>query len=257
MKRNETFELVLTSLFVALIFLMGFVPQIGFITLVPGNPITIIHIPVLLAAVLFRRKYAFIPALAFGVVSLLQALMNQVGFNVAFINPMVSIVPRLLFAVAVHFLYQLLKKVVDNPVGYTLTLIGIGIITVGGIILGVNEIFKALDQVWIIIIALSIILLFAGTYFYLYKKHNYKSLLVPSLFILGTLIHTILVVVFASIFSYDVLVTVFGSTDIAAILVYLVGFNGMMEAVVAALIGTPIFLVLISVPVVQNRLLKD
>ena len=120
MKRNETFELVLTSLFVALIFLMGFVPQIGFITLVPGNPITIIHIPVLLAAVLFRRKYAFIPALAFGVVSLLQALMNQVGFNVAFINPMVSILPRILFAVAVHFLYQLLKKVVDKPEGILL-----------------------------------------------------------------------------------------------------------------------------------------
>ena len=72
MKRNETFELVLTSFFVALIFLMGFIPGFGFIPLMPCNETTILHIPVLIAAVLFRKKYAFIPAFAFGVISLIQ-----------------------------------------------------------------------------------------------------------------------------------------------------------------------------------------
>ena len=57
MRKNQTFELVLTSIFVALIFLLGMVPQIGYINIIPGNPVTIVHIPVLLAAILLPTKY--------------------------------------------------------------------------------------------------------------------------------------------------------------------------------------------------------
>ncbi|MBN3490441.1 hypothetical protein JV173_02820 [Acholeplasma equirhinis] len=257
MKRNETFELVLTSFFVALIFLMGFIPGLGFITLMPGNETTILHIPVLIAAVLFRRKYAFIPALAFGVVSLIQGSLNQVGFTGAFINPMISIIPRLLFAVAVHYLFKHTRKLVDNSRAYAILLVVIGLVTSVTIFFGANFIFSSLDQIWRYLIAVVIILAIGALYYHLYRKHSYKALLIPSIFILGTLIHTILVLSFAAVFAYDILEALIPDANVIETIFMITYFNGILEAVAAAFIGTPIYLVLSKLPIVELRLLND
>lgn len=254
MKRSEIFELVLTSIFVALIFLLGFVPQLGFISIMPGNPITTLHIPVLIAAVLFRTKYAFIPGIAFGVVSLIQAILQPVGLNTAFINPMVSVLPRFLFAVAVHFIFKATKLLGNYQYGHQIAVAAVALITVITIYFGSFMIFDGLDQVWIHTIALSIILLFGLLYTYLFIKHDFKSLVVPSVFILGTLIHTILVLSFAAIFSYDLIESFFPDKNIVETIFFIAGFNGLMEAVVAALVGTPVFLALRNVPIIEQRL---
>ena len=256
MRKNQTFELVLTSIFVALIFLMGMVPQIGFITIVPGNPITILHIPVLIAAVLLSFKYFWIPGLAFGVVSLIQAAMNPVGLNIAFINPLVSILPRVLFVFAVFFLFRLFKILKNTEIGSFIIIGLVAIITTVAIFEGTFVVFSNLTDTWNYVIASSILLVFIGLYIYLYFKHDFKSLVVPSTFIVGTLIHTFLVLASVALFSYDAFFEVFQTDQVMDVIVFIVGFNGLTEAVIAALIGTPIYLALQRVPLVQQKLAK-
>lgn len=256
MRKNQTFELVLTSIFVALIFLMGMVPQIGFITIVPGNPITILHIPVLIAAVLLSFKYFWIPGLAFGVVSLIQAAMNPVGLNIAFINPLVSILPRVLFVFAVFFLFRLFKILKNTKFGSFIIIALVAAITGVAIFEGTFVVFSNLSDKANYIIAGAIILVFVGLYVYLYLKHDFKSLVVPSIFIIGTLIHTFLVLASVALFSYDAFFEVFQTDQVMDVIVFIVGFNGLTEAVIAALIGTPIYLALQRVPLVQQKLAK-
>ncbi|ABX81398.1 ECF transporter S component [Acholeplasma laidlawii] len=256
MRKNQTFELVLTSIFVALIFLMGMVPQIGFITIVPGNPITILHIPVLIAAVLLSFKYFWIPGLAFGVVSLIQAAMNPVGLNIAFINPLVSILPRVLFVFAVFFLFRLFKILKNTKFGSFIIIALVAAITGVAIFEGTFVVFSNLSDNANYIIAGAIILVFVGLYVYLYLKHDFKSLVVPSIFIIGTLIHTFLVLASVALFSYDAFFEVFQTDQVMDVIVFIVGFNGLTEAVIAALIGTPIYLALQRVPLVQQKLAK-
>ena len=247
---------MLTSIFVALIFLMGMVPQIGFITIVPGNPITILHIPVLIAAVLLSFKYFWIPGLAFGVVSLIQAAMNPIGLNIAFINPLVSILPRLLFVFAVFFLFKLFKVLKDTKFGNYIIVGLVALITGIAIFEGTFVIFSNLSDVLNYVIAASIMLVFIGLYVYLYFKHDFKSLVIPSIFILGTLIHTVFVLSSVALFSYDAFFDFFESDKVFDIIIFIVGFNGLTEAVIAALIGTPIYLALQRVPLVQQKLAK-
>jgi len=256
MKRNETFELVLTSIFVALIFLMGMIPQIGFITIMPGNPITILHIPVLIAAVLLSTKYFWIAGFAFGLVSLIQAAMNPVGLNVAFINPLVSILPRVLFAFVVHYLVKLFNWFKNVRFGSELIVGLVGLITILAIYYGSFIVLAGLEQVLIHVIAISIILVFVGLYVYLYMKHDFKSLVIPSIFILGTLVHTILVLTAVALFAYNSFLETFPNLAVVDAIILVVGFNGLMEAVVAALIATPIYLSLRRLPVVQQKLAK-
>ena len=49
MKRNEIQSLTLTTVFAAIILVMTFVPQVGFIT-IGTMALTLIHIPVLIGA---------------------------------------------------------------------------------------------------------------------------------------------------------------------------------------------------------------
>ena len=256
MRKNETFQLVLTSIFVALIFLMGMIPQLGFITIMPGNPVTILHIPVLIAAVLLSTKFFWIPGLAFGLVSLIQAGMNPVGLNVAFINPLVSILPRVLFVFAVHFIFRLAKSISKTKYGNQIVVGVVGVFTVLSIYYGSKVVFMGLDLIWINVIAFGIILVFIGLYVYLYLKHNFKSLVVPSIFILGTLIHTFLVLSAIALFSYDAFLETFPNVAVVDAIFLVVGFNGLTEAVIAALIGTPIYLGLQKIPLVQQKLAK-
>lgn len=235
---------------------MGMVPQIGFITIVPGNPITILHIPVLIAAVLLSFKYFWIPGLAFGVVSLIQAAMNPVGLNIAFINPLVSILPRVLFVFAVFFLFRLFKILKNTKFGSFIIIALVAAITGVAIFEGTFVVFSNLSDNANYIIAGAIILVFVGLYVYLYLKHDFKSLVVPSIFIIGTLIHTFLVLASVALFSYDAFFEVFQTDQVMDVIVFIVGFNGLTEAVIAALIGTPIYLALQRVPLVQQKLAK-
>lgn len=102
-------EIAILSMFIAIIFVMGFVPNLGFITIGPISA-TIIHIPVLIGGVLLGRRNAIILGFAFGVMSFIRAF-TSVGFDYVFIFPWVSILPRLILGLLIIPVYLLFKKI--------------------------------------------------------------------------------------------------------------------------------------------------
>jgi uncharacterized membrane protein len=120
------------AMLLAFIIIMGFFPQVGFIQLLPSLPaFTLIHIPVLIGAYFNGWKGGIFYGIAFGLVSLLQAMLNPGPLNVIFLAPEISILPRFLFGLTSGGLFWLLKKQLPSkwqiwfiaPTAFLLTLI--------------------------------------------------------------------------------------------------------------------------------------
>lgn len=103
---NKNYKLALTGLFSALCVLLSVTP-LGYIKLGFIN-ITILHIPVILAAILGGFSPAVVTGLVFGLTSCIRSNMAGTPF---FGNPLCSVLPRLLFAVSVWAIFKGLSMI--------------------------------------------------------------------------------------------------------------------------------------------------
>lgn len=108
---RKTKELAFGSMIMAIILLMALVPGIGYIKINLVD-VTLIHIPVLVGAMTFKdKKLALIAGTTFGVSSWLVAMFRPMGpIDLVFRNPLVSILPRILFALLAYYLYKYLSE---------------------------------------------------------------------------------------------------------------------------------------------------
>ncbi len=116
--RSKIRKLTIHSMFIALIAIMGFVPFLGFLPIGAGVSITLIHLPVLLGAILLSTRSATIFGLTFGIVSLLVVLTNPTPLptDLFFINPMISIFPRVIFGLLAGMMLTFAKQF-KGPLG--------------------------------------------------------------------------------------------------------------------------------------------
>ena len=108
MKREKTFQMVLSAMFIAIIILQSFVPFLGNLPLFILD-ITIIHITV----IVLGPKAGFLLGFAWGFSSFLRAFTsgNAVTFMI-FTNPFISILPRLLMGGLIALFYHKMNKVI-------------------------------------------------------------------------------------------------------------------------------------------------
>lgn len=110
-------RIAITGAFSALIILMG-IPglHLGYIQLSPAASLTIMHIPVILAAILAGLPGGIITGLVFGLTSLVNAAANPSGLlDPLFVNPFCSVLPRMLFGVAAWGVFRLLSMIPVFP----------------------------------------------------------------------------------------------------------------------------------------------
>ena len=98
------------AFFIAVLLLMTFVPNLGFIAVTPFISFTLMHLPVLLGAALGGPRKGILYGFVFGVASYIQAL-SSAGFNALFAFPWVAIPPRLLFGLAAGLFFAFVGKV--------------------------------------------------------------------------------------------------------------------------------------------------
>ncbi len=112
--RNKVIEkMTISAILIAIIVMMSYIPYVGYIT-IPGTPISIctIHIVVILAALLFGWDQGLVAGLTFGLFSLIIAATSPKGPGDAyFVNPLVSVLPRVLFGVISGLIFTLLRKI--------------------------------------------------------------------------------------------------------------------------------------------------
>lgn len=104
-------RMVVTAMLSAITALLTFTP-VGMITLPPPLPaVTLVHIPVILAA-LIEGPWVGVPVgLVFGVCSLIRAWgSGMVGLTLFFRNPLVSVLPRMIIPLMAWAAYRLWKK---------------------------------------------------------------------------------------------------------------------------------------------------
>lgn len=107
--RNKIRMIAYDAILIAIIILFTFVDYLGYINLGVIS-FTTIHIIVLIGASLFGYKRGMIYGFIFGLSSLLKALSYPGTANYFFINPFVSILPRVLFGFLAGLTFDLFKK---------------------------------------------------------------------------------------------------------------------------------------------------
>lgn len=122
-KREKTRQMTILSMFIAIVAVLGLVPNglggtLGFIKIAPTLEATIIHIPVLIGAALLGRKFGIYLGLAFGVISNIAAFIYS---SPLFYYPWVAILPRFVFGLLIYDVTMFFVKITKNK------LIGTGI----------------------------------------------------------------------------------------------------------------------------------
>lgn len=243
MKRNEIQSLTLTTVFAAIILVMTFVPQVGFIT-IGTMALTLIHIPVLIGAFLLPKKYTLLLGFMFGIGSLIRAATTPTGvLDPAFVNPLVSVLPRMLFAIAASYLFDLFKLFDRKVKSSDIYIFGfVTILTVFALFYASSVIVK--ESNWneniVYPLALLIMAIFITSYYTLIRKNDKSQTVIPSTFLMATVLHTVLVLTALVTFERAFITQFIPSNELLGFVYTVAVTNGLIEAILAVLIGTPI-----------------
>ncbi len=116
MRDKKVLEMTSMAMFIAIIFVMALVPYLGYIQIFAVSA-TIIHTPVIIGALFGGKRFGLTLGFAFGVSSFLVAIMRgATPFDLMFINPILSILPRIIFGLLIWYVYALLARVIKSKV---------------------------------------------------------------------------------------------------------------------------------------------
>jgi uncharacterized membrane protein len=91
------------------------ITRLGFIPWFSGAAITILHVPVIIATLLGGLWAGLGVGLVFGLSSLIQAAVGPTGvLDPFFVNPIVSVLPRMLIALITFFVFKALQAINKN-----------------------------------------------------------------------------------------------------------------------------------------------
>lgn len=117
---KETKNLVVLGMLLALTIILDLTP-LGAIPM-GGISATIVHLPTILAGILLGPILGAVMGFMFGIVSFLHALLRNTGlpFDLLFLNPLISVLPRIFIGVGAYYAYAGIKFVTKakmmNPV---------------------------------------------------------------------------------------------------------------------------------------------
>ena len=114
-KRPNVRRITIVGILSALTLALSLIPQIGYIT-IPGLglQITIVHIPVIIAGIIEGPVVGAFVGLIFGLSSLYTALTSPLPIAFAFLNPLVSILPRIFIGVVAWYVWRAMTTVTKD-----------------------------------------------------------------------------------------------------------------------------------------------
>lgn len=262
---NKMFEMVLTALFVAIIVIMAFTP-LGYIPLVVINA-TIIHIPVILGSLFCGPKKGAFLGFMFGFTSFIKntfmpaslsafvfspvLAMDVAGLSGVFKSIFICFVPRILVGVVPYFVYVLVRKALESEkrkVWGTVLNAVICLFLYVGIYAFLGKIASLSGAVRIAVAILISVAVFIFIEYAFIKKN---AQMIPFVYaaISGALVNTLLVMGGIFLLYKDAYATAL-SIDAGAVLGVIGGiisFNGVIEAIVGAIIVYAVGLVLMKI----------
>ncbi|KAA9299217.1 MULTISPECIES: ECF transporter S component [Aerococcus] len=120
MHEKKVYRLAIVSLLTAVLLVQTFIPWLGYIPLGPIS-ITIVQITIMLGASLFDKQVGTMLGGIWGVLAWLRHLVQPTVVSPVFINPLVSVLPRLLTGFLTGLLASYLKDKLSGRWAYALT----------------------------------------------------------------------------------------------------------------------------------------
>ncbi len=261
MKDRNVLGLVLTAIFAAIIILMAYTP-LGYIPLGVINA-TVIHIPVILGSLFCGPKKGGFLGFLFGLTSFLKNTLTPATLSAFVFSPVIAASaigpsgifksawicfgPRILVGVLPWFVYQGVRKLVAGDRSAASLLLNLAAAVFGGF--GVRAFAGRIINgqtvlCWVFGIA-ACVLIFVGLHF-VTKGKNPVTLAFVYAGITGAMVNTLLVM--GSIFllykePYAEATGVAGEA-VLGVITGVISFNGVVEAIVAAILVAALGMVL-------------
>lgn len=272
MRKTNTAELVLTALFTAIIVIMVLTP-LGYIPLGIINA-TIIQIPVILGALFCGPKKGAFLGFVFGLTSFLKNTIapatasafvfspviayTNIGVSGIFKSTFICFVPRILVGVVPYFVFIGIRKLIqtkNNKVWATVLNLLAGVFTY----FGVNAFCARKDNVSGvagIVVAAILAVVVAAVLEIVFLMVSSSAVSYVYAAVAGSMTNTILVmfgIYFLYKDSYAEALSIAG-TAVLSVITGVISFNGVIEALTAAVIVTALGLVLVHYrPIWQNK----
>lgn len=271
MKNEKTYELVLTALFTAIIVIMAFTP-LGYIPLVVINA-TVIHIPVILGALFLGPKKGAFLGFVFGFTSFINNTFkavtasafvfspvlaaNMIGVSGIFKSLYICFVPRILVGIIPYFVYILIRNLLKSEQKVWRVVINavvslILFISIRAFLSNLIESDNAVMIGTIAGLAAGIVLFVLLTV--VIKKKAATSIAFAYAGMTGAFTNTLFVMSGIYILYKDAYAQALGIAGDAVIDVIMgvVSFNGIVEAVVAAILVAGVGLALLQVKSIKG-----
>lgn len=237
MKRQKSLnvrKMAIIGVLGAISIVLGMTP-LGFIPVGPTRA-TIMHIPVIIGAIMEGPLVGAFVGLIFGLFSIFQAITNPTPVSFVFLNPLVSILPRVLIGITSYYSYTAIKKLGTRNTKGLLYILWTCII----IYLAYGIYMNILSQTSIWMTLMNIILIFIVlTFIYLTAtkiKGNVLDVVIST--IIGTMTNTVGVLMMVYIFYAERFIGALGmDPNNARRAIVGVGItNGIPEAIIAIII---------------------
>lgn len=279
MRNQKTLELVLTAIFSAIIVLMAFTP-LGYIPLVVINA-TIIHVPVIIGSLFCGPKKGAFMGFVFGLTSFIKNTImpsslsafvfspvlasSMIGVSGIFKSAAICFIPRILVGVVPYFVFLGVRKLLgnskENKSGALILNIVISVLLGFGL---EKFMLKSAGENASATVFIVIAVVVAAALFFILNKvvGTSKPALIAFIYagISGAFVNTLLVMSGIYIFYKDAYANALSvnPAEVIGIIGGVISFNGVIEAIVAAVIVAGVGVVLqkvkpIDVPKVKTQ----
>lgn len=279
MRNQKTLELVLTAIFSAIIVLMAFTP-LGYIPLVVINA-TIIHVPVIIGSLFCGPKKGAFMGFVFGLTSFIKNTImpsslsafvfspvlasSMIGVSGIFKSAAICFIPRILVGVVPYFVFLGVRKILgnnkENKSGALILNIVISVLLGFGL---EKFMLKSAGENASATVFIVIAVVVAAALFFILNKvvGTSKPALIAFIYagISGAFVNTLLVMSGIYIFYKDAYANALSvnPAEVIGIIGGVISFNGVIEAIVAAVIVAGVGVVLqkvkpIDVPKVKTQ----
>lgn len=237
MKNKKSFnvrKMAIIGVLGAISAVLGMTP-LGFIPVGPTRA-TIMHIPVIIGAIMEGPVVGAFVGLIFGLFSIFQAVTNPTPVSVVFLNPLVSVVPRILIGVVTYYVYNSLKKLGNKKTLGILYILWIGIILY--LAKGIYGNIINLDNRYILLMNIGLMILTLIAFYITTIRYKNSSLDIILSTIAGTVTNTGLVLTMIYLFYGTMFVEKLGlDPNLASKIIFGIGVtNGIPEGIIAVII---------------------
>lgn len=241
MKKGNRFDirkLTIIGVLGAISVVLGMTP-LGFIPVGPTRA-TIMHIPVIIGAIVEGPIVGAFVGLIFGMFSIYQAITAPTPVSFVFLNPIVSVLPRVLIGITAYYTYKGLNKLGTRGTMGMLYLIWAAIIAYlsRGIYLNITD----YTSIWPLLMNVGLLILALGMVYLTATKFKDKALDTVIAAVVGTMTNTVGVLTMIYVFFGERFVEALGQ-DVEFARKVIVGIgvtNGIPESIIAIIIVTSV-----------------